>query len=195
MNSDDPGYEARKMENAMKRMLKKERLDMTQVFLAAPGGVTNVTGGLSSLNVSVIKAAVDAMIASASVEDDIEPTMLFMSGTSSYLTPKSRKNNMRGSSLFVITAFLLLQLMQTTYGNMLAFRNLCMVRGPIEGTDKKGHALVVEKLGVVGDGIHGILDLRIRESTSRPSISGSIRSRTNMSHFSCITISKPLSPS
>lgn len=46
--------------------------------------------------------------------------------------------------------------MQTTYGNMLAFRNLCMVRGPIEGTDKKGHALVVEKLGVVGDGIHGI---------------------------------------
>ena len=27
-----------------------------------------------------------------------------------------------------------------------------MVRGPIEGTDKKGHALVVEKLGVVGDG-------------------------------------------
>lgn len=79
MNSDDPGYEARKMENAMKRMLKKERLDMTQVFLAAPGGVTNVTGGLSNLNVSVIKAAVDAMIASASVEDDIEPTMLFMS--------------------------------------------------------------------------------------------------------------------
>ena len=75
-----------------------------------------------------------------------------MSATSSYLTPKSRKNNMRGSSLFVITAFLLLQLMQTTYGNMLAFRNLCMVRGPIEGTDKKGHALVVEKLGVVGDG-------------------------------------------
>lgn len=53
-----------------------------------------------------------------------------MSATSSYLTPKSRKNNMRGSSLFVITAFLLLQLMQTTYGNMLAFRNLCMVRGP-----------------------------------------------------------------
>ena len=78
MNKDDPGYEARKMQNAMKRMLKKERLDMTQVFIAAPQGVQNVTGGLTNLNVSVIKAAIDAMIASA-VDDDIEPTVAFMS--------------------------------------------------------------------------------------------------------------------
>ena len=79
MNRDDANYEARKMEMAMKRMLKKERLDMTQVFLAAPQGVTNVTGGLTNLNVSVIRAAVDAMIASSSIEDDVEPTVLFMS--------------------------------------------------------------------------------------------------------------------
>lgn len=78
MNSDDPGYEQRKMDNAMKRMLKKERLDMTQVFLAAPQGITTVNGGLANLDVAVIKAAIDAMIASAT-EDDIEPTIAFMS--------------------------------------------------------------------------------------------------------------------
>lgn len=78
MNSDDPGYEARKMEMAMKRMLKKERLDMTQVFIAAPQGIQTVTGGLTNINVSVIKAAIDAMIASAT-DEDIEPTVIFMS--------------------------------------------------------------------------------------------------------------------
>ena len=78
MNSDDPGYESRKMEMAMKRMLKKERLDMTQVFIAAPQGTQTITGGLTNLTVAAIKSGIDAMIAS-STEDDIEPTVMFMS--------------------------------------------------------------------------------------------------------------------
>ena len=63
---------------------------------------------------------------------------------------------MHYSSKSVVTVTLLLHLMQSVYGNMLAFRNLFMVRGPVEGTDKKGHALVVEELGLAGDRIHGI---------------------------------------
>lgn len=46
--------------------------------------------------------------------------------------------------------------MQAAFGSMLVFRNLCMVKGPVEGADKKGHCLVMEKLGMIGDKVYGI---------------------------------------
>ena len=45
---------------------------------------------------------------------------------------------------------------QSVFGNMLVFRGLGMVKGPVEGIDKKGHAIVMEKLGMIGDKIYGI---------------------------------------
>lgn len=42
------------------------------------------------------------------------------------------------------------------FGNMLVFRGLGMAKGPVEGVDKKGHAIVMEKLGMIGDKIYGI---------------------------------------
>ena len=44
---------------------------------------------------------------------------------------------------------------QVVFGNMLMFRNLCMVKGPVEGADKKGHAVVIEQLGMIGDKVYG----------------------------------------
>ena len=49
--------------------------------------------------------------------------------------------------LFALFCCLAIQL---AFGNMLVFRGLCMVKGPVEGADKKGHAIVMEKLGMSG---------------------------------------------
>ena len=39
---------------------------------------------------------------------------------------------------------------QSVFGNMLVFRGLCMVKGPVEGADRKGYAIVIGKLGMSG---------------------------------------------
>ena len=57
--------------------------------------------------------------------------------------------------IICVICFVCCMLMQMVGGNMLAFRNLCLVQGPVEGADKKGHAIVVEKLGMIGDKVYG----------------------------------------
>ena len=65
---------------------------------------------------------------------------------------------MRRKLIFIKTLFCLscCLVVQVVSGNMLVFRGLGMVKGPVEGADRKGYAIVMEKLGMIGDKIYGI---------------------------------------
>ena len=78
INSDDPNYLSRKMTRAMERLYKKERLDMKNVFVAAPQNTLSYTG---TVTVDDIKNAVVTMITQTQGYgmDDIQPTTVFMS--------------------------------------------------------------------------------------------------------------------
>lgn len=78
INSDDPNYLSRKMTRAMERLYKKERLDMKNVFVAAPQNTLSYTG---TITVDDIKNAVVTMITQTQGYgmDDIQPTTVFMS--------------------------------------------------------------------------------------------------------------------
>jgi hypothetical protein len=78
INADDPSFVTRKMTRAMERMMKKERRDIAQVFMAAPGGHTDVPT-MADFTVSAIRGAVDAMIENNPEVDDVEPDTIFMS--------------------------------------------------------------------------------------------------------------------
>ena len=65
---------------------------------------------------------------------------------------------MRRKLIFIKTLFCLscCLVVQVVSGNMLVFRGLGMVKGPVEGADRKGYAIVMEKLGMIGDEVYGI---------------------------------------
>lgn len=78
INRDDPQYLTRKMTRAMERLYKKERLDMKNVFIAAPQNTMSYTG---TLTVDDVKNAVVTMVTQTVGYgmDDIQPDIIFMS--------------------------------------------------------------------------------------------------------------------
>ena len=62
INEDDPSFESRKMQAAMDRMLKKERLDIINVMMTAAGTGNTVTTYTDKITVSAINNPVLQMI-------------------------------------------------------------------------------------------------------------------------------------
>lgn len=76
INADEPGFEAKKMQRAMERLMKKQRLDITNVFKAAAQGT--MTYPSTGITVSSIRDAVNTMIQVAE-HDFVQPDTIFMS--------------------------------------------------------------------------------------------------------------------
>lgn len=83
INDDDPSFESRKMQAAMDRMLKKERLDIINVMMTAAGTGNTVTTYTDKITVSAINNAVVQMIKDARADADhpisLEPDTIIMS--------------------------------------------------------------------------------------------------------------------
>ena len=80
INADDPSFESRKMDYALKRMVKKQDYDMANVLIAGAGSTTS--GATGKLTVDLIKKGILAMIEAvkaAQVDNPIcEPDTIFM---------------------------------------------------------------------------------------------------------------------
>lgn len=80
INRDDPTYETRKMQAAMRRMLKKENKDIMDVMFAAAQTVTTIPSG-DSFDVATISDSVVTMIENAKQSNGhlvIEPDVILM---------------------------------------------------------------------------------------------------------------------
>ena len=80
INRDDPSYETRKMQAAMRRMLKKENKDIMDVMFAAAQTVTTIPSG-DSFDVASISDSVVTMIENAKQSNGhlvIEPDVILM---------------------------------------------------------------------------------------------------------------------
>lgn len=80
INRDDPSYESKKMQRALERMLKKERMDMKNVFIAAAQGTMQYAS--TGITVNAIRDAVTTMITTNTSQfgtDQVEPDTIFMS--------------------------------------------------------------------------------------------------------------------
>lgn len=80
INRDDPTYESRKMQAAMRRMLKKENKDIMDVFFAAAQTVTNIASG-DKFDVDAINDAIMKIIQNAKTSNGhmmLEPDVILM---------------------------------------------------------------------------------------------------------------------
>lgn len=80
INRDDPTYESRKMQAAMRRMLKKENKDIMDVFFAAAQTVTNIAVG-DKFDVDAINDAIMKIIQNAKTSNGhmvLEPDVILM---------------------------------------------------------------------------------------------------------------------
>ena len=80
INRDDPGYESRKMQAAMRRMLKKENKDIMDVMFAAAQTVTNIASG-DKFDVDAINDAIVKIINNAKQSNGhmvLEPDVILM---------------------------------------------------------------------------------------------------------------------
>lgn len=80
INRDDPTYESRKMQAAMRRMLKKENKDIMDVFFAAAQTVTNIAVG-DKFDVDAINDAILKIIQNAKTSNGhmvLEPDVILM---------------------------------------------------------------------------------------------------------------------
>lgn len=80
INSDDPGYEARKMRRAMERLLKKENKDILDVFMRGAQVVSTISAS-TDFDVETIADTVASMVVAArngSRPMQIEPDTILM---------------------------------------------------------------------------------------------------------------------
>lgn len=81
INSDDPGWEARKMEAALRRLKKKEDKDIMDMFFASAQVITNLAAS-DDFDVDTISLTVSRMIANARLNTQgymmLEPDAILM---------------------------------------------------------------------------------------------------------------------
>lgn len=81
INANDPSFETRKMQYALKRMVRKQNYDMANVLISGAGSTT--AGNTGKLTVALIKQAILSMISAVKTARDeneyAEPDTIFMS--------------------------------------------------------------------------------------------------------------------